>query len=341
MSDMTDPRLYQEYTFDGFPVIAPLEAFTSSSSRKCPECGKKTLTDKMYGETYVIMCKNTHCPSYDRPGGIPIAKLYPERGGGCTMSTDRDRIPVAASINPKPGDRDRIQPPTSFASLAEEKATQGLKDDTDRSARKYWNSPKTRTVLYPTVLTCPDCGNLMVCESEGGPQTAYLTCLNCPGKSNGIRYKVPTIELEIIDEQQSSLPIAAPVDADAGAAPSLGELFASEIARTREEILRAFVAKYGCGPDEIEQVTRSTPDGTIWSVRRKQREAKPTTADLTAHGFRVEDQLPEPYVDVWALDGRVVRAFYTGHTTWFERFGEAMELMAPPTHWKPIQEVKP
>jgi hypothetical protein len=38
----------------------------------------------------------------------------------------------------------------------------------------------------------------------------------------------------------------------------------------REEILRAFVAKYECGPEEIMQVMQKTEDGgVLFSVRRK------------------------------------------------------------------------
>ena len=39
----------------------------------------------------------------------------------------------------------------------------------------------------------------------------------------------------------------------------------------KEEILRAFIAKYGYQPDEVEQVVENTPTGTIWSVRKKVR----------------------------------------------------------------------
>lgn len=35
----------------------------------------------------------------------------------------------------------------------------------------------------------------------------------------------------------------------------------------REEILRAFIAKYGCGPDEVEQV--SQPSTGRWWVQMK------------------------------------------------------------------------
>lgn len=41
----------------------------------------------------------------------------------------------------------------------------------------------------------------------------------------------------------------------------------AEIAEQREEILRAFIAKYGCEPDEVEQVMRVSPWETIWFVR--------------------------------------------------------------------------
>lgn len=43
----------------------------------------------------------------------------------------------------------------------------------------------------------------------------------------------------------------------------------SEVIAQREEILRAFIAKYGCQPDEIEQIIQTTCDGVRWYVRNK------------------------------------------------------------------------
>jgi hypothetical protein len=37
----------------------------------------------------------------------------------------------------------------------------------------------------------------------------------------------------------------------------------------REEIIEAFMAKYGIEPDELLQVERETPTGRIWSVERR------------------------------------------------------------------------
>lgn len=37
----------------------------------------------------------------------------------------------------------------------------------------------------------------------------------------------------------------------------------------RAEVLAAFVAKYGCGPDEVVQVERHTGTGTRWWVERR------------------------------------------------------------------------
>ncbi len=39
----------------------------------------------------------------------------------------------------------------------------------------------------------------------------------------------------------------------------------------REEILRAFIAKYGCEPDEVVQVENTTPTGTRWWVERRKK----------------------------------------------------------------------
>ena len=39
----------------------------------------------------------------------------------------------------------------------------------------------------------------------------------------------------------------------------------------REEIIEAFIAKYGFGPDEVEQVEERCKDGsTKWYVRKKE-----------------------------------------------------------------------
>ena len=43
----------------------------------------------------------------------------------------------------------------------------------------------------------------------------------------------------------------------------------NSINEQREEILEAFVAKYGFQPDECEQVYEETLNGFKWSVRKK------------------------------------------------------------------------
>jgi hypothetical protein len=49
----------------------------------------------------------------------------------------------------------------------------------------------------------------------------------------------------------------------------------AQIYGQREEILRAFIAKYGCGPDELEQVEERGEDGTTkWHVRLRQLTAE-------------------------------------------------------------------
>ena len=42
-----------------------------------------------------------------------------------------------------------------------------------------------------------------------------------------------------------------------------------KISAQREEILTAFIAKYGCEPNEVEQVTEFRCDSTVWFVRKK------------------------------------------------------------------------
>ncbi len=53
-----------------------------------------------------------------------------------------------------------------------------------------------------------------------------------------------------------------------GLTPELRRL-SVEIAQQREEILRAFIAKYGWQPDEIEQVQEYRLDGVHWYVRKR------------------------------------------------------------------------
>lgn len=49
---------------------------------------------------------------------------------------------------------------------------------------------------------------------------------------------------------------------------------APAIAKQREDIVAAFVAKYGCELDQVVQIVRNMPDGSVqWSVERK-REAR-------------------------------------------------------------------
>ena len=48
----------------------------------------------------------------------------------------------------------------------------------------------------------------------------------------------------------------------------------------REEILRAFVAQYGCEPDEVEQVEQNTPTGKIWFVRKRDKTIDENLGDI-------------------------------------------------------------
>lgn len=48
-----------------------------------------------------------------------------------------------------------------------------------------------------------------------------------------------------------------------------------KIYKQREEILQAFIAKYGYEPDEVEQVIISDQDSTVrWFVRKKENPNK-------------------------------------------------------------------
>jgi hypothetical protein len=41
------------------------------------------------------------------------------------------------------------------------------------------------------------------------------------------------------------------------------------IMQQREEILTAFIAKYGCQPEEVEQVILHGIDSITWEIRKK------------------------------------------------------------------------
>ena len=48
--------------------------------------------------------------------------------------------------------------------------------------------------------------------------------------------------------------------------------FYRKILAQRDEILRAFIAKYGYGPEEAEQVITDGPDGIRYWVQRKKED---------------------------------------------------------------------
>ncbi len=48
------------------------------------------------------------------------------------------------------------------------------------------------------------------------------------------------------------------------------EIMVKEIHKQREEILRAFIAKFGCDPDEIEEITVFGPDYCKVTWRKKE-----------------------------------------------------------------------
>lgn len=39
------------------------------------------------------------------------------------------------------------------------------------------------------------------------------------------------------------------------------------VAAEREEVLKAFLAKHKCAPDDVEQVHRMSPEGMVWFLR--------------------------------------------------------------------------
>ncbi len=60
---------------------------------------------------------------------------------------------------------------------------------------------------------------------------------------------------------------------DEGSIPSpatfFQEIITERIIEQREEILRAFVAKYKLHPDECEQVIEQSKDKIVWRVRKR------------------------------------------------------------------------
>jgi hypothetical protein len=103
------------------------------------------------------------------------------------------------------------------------------------------------------------------------PDTVYTGKFDFPegfakaAKEAGIRFVI------VEKREELSFPYSAIEDA---LNPSLDHSkivtdLLSTIYAGREEILKAFVAKYGTGPDEVEQVIQSTESGWTYSVRKK------------------------------------------------------------------------
>ena len=74
-----------------------------------------------------------------------------------------------------------------------------------------------------------------------------------------------------------------------------------QVMEQRDEILRAFVAKYGCGPEEIEIVENFEPNAKTWSVRKK---IPPASAITTTFGFKLVSDATVPAGEVYIVQER-------------------------------------
>jgi hypothetical protein len=74
------------------------------------------------------------------------------------------------------------------------------------------------------------------------------------------------------------------------------------IAAQREEILEAFIAKYGCGPDDLVQVEQRTEDGCRWWVERTSPSPTPPAPSEAKAGS------PSVYLAYCALVRRIAAA---------------------------------
>ncbi len=70
-----------------------------------------------------------------------------------------------------------------------------------------------------------------------------------------------------------------------------------QVIAQREEILRAFVAKYGMQPDEIEQVQQRTATGWRWFVQPRRLTTGSTLTAAPGRSGVTEDDLAQPQVN--------------------------------------------
>ena len=75
----------------------------------------------------------------------------------------------------------------------------------------------------------------------------------------------------------------------------------AEVMANREEILRAFIAKYGCEPDEIMQYEQLTANGMRWYVQHELPEGRKELEELRKMYNKLEedyDKLIEKKQDI-------------------------------------------
>jgi hypothetical protein len=133
----------------------------------------------------------------------------------------------------------------------------------------------------PTEVYCLHCGPIAHIKWPSSLGVGGHKCPVC--KTRWLDLRAPTMPLKfgpLYDVEKVRIDQKALDEADRSN-ESLRELIDKQTAALlqriyaqREEILTAFVAKYGCGPEEAVQVQRMTPDGMRWWVERvKQPEA--------------------------------------------------------------------
>lgn len=125
----------------------------------------------------------------------------------------------------------------------------------------------------PTEAYCEHCGPIAHIQWPSSLSVGGHKCPVC--NIRWIHYREPTMPLRfgpLYDVEKVRFDAKALEEADR-AGSELRDLIQKQsnkliqkILAQREEILTAFVAKYGCGPEEAVQVQRQTDDGMRWWV---------------------------------------------------------------------------
>lgn len=82
----------------------------------------------------------------------------------------------------------------------------------------------------------------------------------------------PDWPLEEVDATEKLQAELRKLKVDENKVRELSDRLRAAVYAQRDEILKAFIAKYGCMPDEAVQCEQSTPHGYRWYVRKKTEE---------------------------------------------------------------------